>query len=379
MNKYRSVAIAKNPQMPAGSAVGPVQAWVRFWLRPTDPIGLHALRVLAGLLFICWLLPFAGEVQGLFGLQGWFDTQAYYDAHRIAEMDRPQPIGWSILYLCGSNATLLNVVYWAALAILAFFALGVFTRVTAVLSWIIVVSFTANPATAWDADALLIILAFYLMIGYVLLGQWNAKQSLFSRLLGSSDTWLFGRSSSQDSDRGSVAANVALRLLQVHFAIVMVTSGLHKLQFGEWWSGAAFWYPLHPPFSTTFEQARENAPNALTYLFFLSLAAYATLAWQIAFPLFAWRPRWRILLLGGAVVGWLGMIFIYDMPLFGPAICIGCVSYLTVPEWEWIRELLAKLPGLQWLRPQSVALQGELLKESINKEDSSSIIATRQR
>src|SRR5207253_5870469 len=117
--------------------------------------------------------------------------------------------------------------------------------------------------------------------------------STVEQLLGPADAWLFHRSSGPVGERGSVAANLALRLLQVHFAIVMVSSGLHKLQFGEWWSGAAFWYPLHPPFETTAEKARESVSNPTTYLTYLSVAAYATLAWQLAFPVFAWRPRWR--------------------------------------------------------------------------------------
>jgi hypothetical protein len=177
-------------------------------------------------------------------------------------------------------------------------------------------------------------------------------------------------------ERRSLAANLALRLLQVHFATVMVVSGLHKLQFGEWWSGAAFWYPLHPPFKTTFEQAQ--VPNPLTYLSFLSLGAYATLAWQITFPIFAWRPRWRFLLLGGAVIGWLGMALMYEMPLFGPAICIGCLSYLTPGEWEWIRDLLAAIPGLGILKQQPAPMPGDPVKGVVKKEESS-FIASRPR
>src|SRR5262249_19462720 len=304
VSKYRSTP-APAPSVPASA--GPirafVQAWIRFWFTPADPFGLHVLRVLAGILFLCWLLPFAGQVDALFGLQGWFDRQAYIEAAQIPE-GPPQPIGWSILYLCGGNATLLNIMYWASITVLVLFTLGMGTRITSALSWAIVVSFTANPAIGYDADALLIILAFYLMIGYLLIGLRDRDQSRLAWLFGSPAHWLLGTRASTPSAPPSVAANLALRLLQVNFAIVMVRSGLHNLQFGDWWSGAAFWYPLHPPFATPIEQARAHASNAAVYLTFLSVGAYATLAWQIAFPLFAWRPRWRFLSLGGAVFGW---------------------------------------------------------------------------
>jgi len=48
-----------------------IQGWVRFWFAAVDPVGLHCIRLLAGLLFVCWLLSFAGHQQALFGLNGW--------------------------------------------------------------------------------------------------------------------------------------------------------------------------------------------------------------------------------------------------------------------------------------------------------------------
>jgi hypothetical protein len=305
---------------------------------------MHVIRVLAGILFLAWLLPFAGQLDALFGLQGWFDLEAYREAARLPEGARPQ-IGWSALFLCGSNPILLKAAYGVSLAVLALFSLGIATRLTAVLTWVIVVSFTANPATSYDADTLLVILAFYLMIGYVFLGQRNGGQSLSSRLLGCRETWLFlARPSGKLAEPRphSVAANIVVRLLQVHLAIVIVTSGLYKLQFGDWWAGVAFWYPLYPPLVTTIQEAREHVADRISFLFILSVTAYATLCWQITFPFFAWRRCWRALLLVGAVVGWLGSALLYKLPLFGPAIFIGCLSYLSPTEWQRVRHLLAR-------------------------------------
>src|SRR5262249_23695329 len=82
-------------------------------------------------------------------------------------------------------------------------------------------------------------------------------------------------------------------------------------------------------------------------LFFLSLAQYVFLAWQITFPLFAWSPRWRWLLLGGGVLGWLGCAFLYGEPLFGPVYFIGCLSYLTPAELPALTtRLLSPVQGL---------------------------------
>jgi hypothetical protein len=128
--------------------------------------------------------------------------------------------------------------------------------------------------------------------------------------------------------------------VQLHFALVVVVSGLHKLQFGDWWAGVALWYPLHPPFQTTLADVRKLASEANGYLGFLSAVQYAMLAWQLGFPLFAWRQQWwwRAVLLGGAVVGWAGLAFVYGLPLFGPFLFIACLAYLSPAEW---RTLLA--------------------------------------
>src|SRR5262249_20446270 len=129
---------------------GPLRRWTRFWLTPSEPTGLHILRLLAGLLFAAWLLSFAGARHALFGLAGWFDRQAYLEASRMGD-GAPVPISWSLLYLCHSPAAF-DALYWGALCVFVLFALGIATRITGVLSWLLVASFIVNPATSYDAD-----------------------------------------------------------------------------------------------------------------------------------------------------------------------------------------------------------------------------------
>jgi hypothetical protein len=325
---------------------------VRFWFAPADPIGLCLLRILAGLLFLAWLLPLAGHVDELFGLNGWFDRQAYSEAGRLPG-GMPQPLSWSVLYLCGTNHVLVLTTYWLSLAAIALFTAGLWTRLTGLLTWLAVASFTAPPAIASDADAFLLILAFYLMIGYVLLGLIDRSRSLGYRILGSGDTLAIGRRllGRDAPQRTSVAANLSLRMLQVHFAVAIVISGLHKLQFGDWWAGLALWYPLHPAMEMTPTTVGSEEQIHVT-LGFLGVAAYAVLAWQIGFPAFAWRQRCRPLLLGGALVGCLGCAFWYRIPVMGPALLIGCLSYVTAEEWYRLAALLRGIPGVKRIRPQ---------------------------
>lgn len=378
---------AKQSAELAPPAPGLISSWTRFWFTPLDPIGLHAVRVLAGLLFLLFLLPLAGNLDGFYGLDGWFDLRAYKESRKMendvrrfqqdprafqesGEMpDGPAvPLSWSALYLVASNSKALTAFYWLSVAVVVLFTLGVLPRLTAVLTWVIIVSFTTSPAIDYDADGLLRILAFYLMIGYVLFGQYSGQPSLFQRLLGS--VWSWRRPSFVNEPAGSLGANLAVRLLQVHFAIVMVTSGLHKLQFGDWWAGVALWYPLYPAYSTTMDMAREHAADAEAYISMLNVAGYSILAWQLAFPAFAWKPRWRPVLVGGGLIGLLGMEFIYQLPLFGPAILIGCLSYLTPADWHRIMGWLTRLPGLNRLtRQEELPAPPPEVKEETPKQD----------
>jgi hypothetical protein len=335
---------------PAASANGLAASWVRFWFSAIDPIGLHTVRVLACLAYLYWLLPLAGAQQALFGLGGWFDARAYAEASRLEGLP-PHLFGWSVVYLCGTNPVMLAVVYSLSVVAIVLFGLGLWTRLTGALTWVAVVSYTASPAVAYDADPLLLMLAFYLMVAYMLLGQRQPAQSPAARLLGTKDTWLLRRTppAADGGPRESVAANLALRLLQVHFAIAMVASGLHKLQSKEWWDGLATWFYTNPPFQTTMSDVRAYAPHAQSYLTLFSLASYAALAWQLGFPAFAWRRHWRPVLLGGALVAWVAGAFL-PLPLFGPLVAVICLSYLTPEEWRRLASLLGRLPGASPLR-----------------------------
>ncbi len=363
VSKTRISGRASAANVDLSTPAGPIRGWIRFWFTPADPVGLHVVRLAAGLVFLAWLLPLAGNVDALFGLDGWFDRQAYREAARISG-ELPQPITWSILYLCGSNAGLLQAVYWLSIVVLILFTAGLWTRLTAILTWLIVASFTASPALGSDADSLLLMLALYLMVGYVLLGLTDRDQRVSARLLGARGTFLFGRRPAADhlGERTSVAANVAVRLLHVHFAIVMVISGLHKLQFGDWWSGLALWYPLHPVMEMSARTA-DTPTQVSSSLMLLGPVAYAMIAWQIGFPVFAWRPRWRPVLLGGALAGGLGCAFLYGVPVYGPAFCACCLSYVSAKEWHRLFALMRLVPGVQRIAPRLAAVSEPLVPQ----------------
>jgi ABC-type cobalamin transport system permease subunit len=69
------------------------------------------------------------------------------------------------------------------------------------------------------------------------------------------------------------------------------------------------------------------------------------LAWQIGFPMFAWRKSVaaRTILLVGAAIAWAGALFLLKLPLFGPFTCICSLSYLRPEEWAWLKARAASM------------------------------------
>ncbi|HEX3315822.1 MAG TPA: hypothetical protein VHR72_13055 [Gemmataceae bacterium] len=309
------------------------QAWTGFWLTPASPVPLHVVRVLAGLLFLAWLVPLASGYAGFFGVDGWFDKAAYIEAQE--KNLSPYPIGWSLIFplteSLGEGSFVTDSFFAVSIAVLVLFTLGIATRITAPLTWLVVVSHTANPALHYDGDDLFIVLAFYLMIGYLLMGLGTWKLPLLEKIFGPGDTMLSPLRRS--SDRVSHGATLALRLLQVHFALIVVVSALHKLQFGTWWSGIALWYRMYPPQDLSPEKLRDMKAMAWTSLGFISLAGYMLLAWQLTFPLFAFRRSWRPVLIGGAALGWLTSFLLTGVPYFGPLYLTFCLGFVTADEW----------------------------------------------
>ena len=74
---------------------------------------------------------------------------------------------WSLLYMTASNPALLTVIYWSTIGVLVLFTLGIATRVTAVLTWVLLASFVNNPVLLYDPDHLRLV-AGILSDGWIL-------------------------------------------------------------------------------------------------------------------------------------------------------------------------------------------------------------------
>ena len=79
------------------------------------------------------------------------------------------------------------------------------------------------------------------------------------------------------------------------------------------------------------------------------------LAWQLGFPLFAWRRAWRPVLLIGTLLGWIGCVQMYGMPLFGGLLMIVSLAFVEEDEWNALGRLTSRLLGRNYTTEAGIA------------------------
>lgn len=322
--------------LPTYATNGIFAGWNRFWFRPVSPLGLHVIRLLTGLLVVGWLLGYATTYHELLGTDGWFDAEAYQAATRLPE-DANVPTNWGHS-LIPSSPMLLGIMYLGSLIVAVLFTLGIATRITAPLVWLVVVAFTSNPVLYYGGDAFLIVLTLYLAIGYIFLDLVK-NDGAVSLILGSSSApaWRWKSASADLAAPTSVLANLILKLIQVHVAVIVFMSVLHKFQDPEWWAGDALWYHVYQPFATDVKSLLGQQGRMNGTLIFLSIATYATLIWQLTYPIQPITRQGRWIMLAGSLIGWAWCALIAGQPIYGPGILIGSLAALPANHWPtWI-------------------------------------------
>jgi hypothetical protein len=259
--------------------------WNRFWFTAIDPLPLAVLRFGTGLVTLLHLLSFNRD------LTRWFAANGILPAAVIRNLDAlagSRGYDYSFLFYV-QTPTELWLVHVAALVIALAFTLGFLTRVTSVLTLLIVLNYSHRaPMLTGQLEPVLSMLLFYLCFGPA-----GARLSVDSLLLPR-----FG----WKSPERSVAAGVVIRLIQVHGAAFYAMFGLTKL-FGEaWWSGDAIWLVLAQTHSRPI-----NLSWLRDYPRILNAWTHAIVAYELLFPVLIWNRYARPLLLALGVVIWLSI------------------------------------------------------------------------
>jgi uncharacterized membrane protein YphA (DoxX/SURF4 family) len=158
---------------------------------------------------------------------------------------------------------------------------------------------------------------------YVMLGPCGARYS-FDRI------WRLRRGAPANVPP-SAAANIAIRLLQLHMCIIYLFSGLGKLQGQSWWTGDAVWIA-----SANLEYQSLDMTWLANHPWLINFLTHATVFWEIFYCALVWPRLTRPWMLLGAVAVHGGIVVAYGMPTFGLVMLIGNVAFIspeTIGRW----------------------------------------------
>jgi predicted DCC family thiol-disulfide oxidoreductase YuxK len=337
MRRLLAEAVSYFSELAAAARSG----WTAFFFTPADPTPLGVIRAATGILAFWSLLVFGLDLRDYFGSSGWAEPAA------IRALQGSMT--WSFWFLVPDSWL---VPAWVlCLVVLALFAVGLFSRATAVLSWVIVVSTVRRvPIALFGFDQILSMLLLYLAFTGAS-GQavsldrfrrrWAQARVIAARRLARDGdgrlVWHF-----EPGDRGvpraTVSANLALRLIQLHLALIYGMAGLAKLQGPSWWNGTSLWKTM-----ATGEFVVLNFTALAAWPLMINFLTHASLALELLYPVLIWVRIVRPILLAGVAAMHVGIAIVSPgLTEFALAMLAGNLAFVS---GAWLRGLVADPAG----------------------------------
>lgn len=305
------LSLARNYIVELVNQVG--SGWNRFWFTPSAPQTLSLLRVLVGALAFYYVASFGADLVAFFGPDGLIPTETVLQwtnnfVTRFSYFD-------SIESTSGLYAA-----HYAGLAVVGLFTIGCFTRVTSILSLVVLLSYMHRaPMLVTEAEPVLAMLMLYLCIG--------PAGACFSV-----DAWLRRRKALQADPNAepptpakSTLATLATRLIQIHLAAIFVASGLAMLSTQTWWAGDAVWWIVARPRSGGFWLTSSLSRMPLVFQFL----THMIVAYHLLLPLLVWNRLARPLVLAAGLFVWPLVAVISGLYLYAAVMLAGTCIYMS--------------------------------------------------
>jgi hypothetical protein len=294
-----------------------VRAWCRFFFTPADPTPLGLIRIAVGLLLIWNFLTNGMDLWSNLSSDGWVDPEAL----RVFWREwKNGPTTWSLWLLVPDR--FLPVAWGLSFLTLILFTLGLWSRATAVLSWVIIVSTVRRvPVIFFGFDQTILTWLMYLAVCGAS-GQALSVDRLLARRR-------FAPSAPSVPPPATVSANLGLRLIQLHLCLIYVASGLAKLQGSSWWNGEALMTVLLFPEYRTGDFSWVAAyPRLVNFLTHFSVGI------EIVYPVLIWVRVLRPLMILGMVLLHFGIDQTLGLTEFSLAMIAGNLSFVS---GRWLR------------------------------------------
>ena len=197
----------------------------KFFYAPSRPHAVGLLRVLLGLMMLKEWLEVGPAIQDLYGRHGFLQETLMLGLGGQ---------GSSLLSASFSDdtfAALLNGLYWARLALLVTFTIGLLPRFSTVLLWLMQIYLMGSGEfSSYGVHRYFMVLLFLLV--FMPTGE-------------SFNLLRWARGAKRAAARWQ--STFALRVLQLSVLIIYVDAGISKAAGEHWWNGDAVWRSLHLP------------------------------------------------------------------------------------------------------------------------------------
>lgn len=287
------------------------RSWNDFWFRPSDPTRVSLLRIGVGLVALLHIAAYSGDLVRWFGADGLLPMETV-DAllgggakfHPTYFSFAVSPTTLWILHACG---------LFAALSL----TLGLFSRTAAAATAIATLALANRaPIISGQVEPVLSFMLLYLCVAPA--GARFALDTLLRPLFRETPLAFFAQ-----PNHPSVAANLSLRLMQVHFAAFYLMMALSKTYGDAWWDGAAAWHLLAQthsrPMDLSSMRGNEFLLNAWTHW----------IAWtQLLFPFLVWNRFARPVILAAAALMWLMLLPLTGLTSFCLLMLVGLLCFL---------------------------------------------------
>ncbi|MES2793513.1 MAG: HTTM domain-containing protein [Planctomycetota bacterium] len=308
-------------------------SWNRFWFTPADAATIGLLRILVGGMILYTHAVWTLGLNAFFGPQAWLNRE-------VVGLMQSDGYQWSHLWLCESPA-LLWPAHGLALVVCLFFMLGLWTRTTSILTWLITLSYAHRaPEAMYGLDQINGFLALYLAIA----PSGNAY---------SLDRWRATRNQPRPVSPApaSITANIATRLIQVHMCVLYLFAGLSKLQGETWWDGTAIWGAF-----ANLEYQSLDMLWLVHHPWLVNLMTHVTVVWEITYIALIWNRLSRPIVLALAIPVHLGICCCLGMMTFGSIMLIANLAFVSpalvraILDRRETRDAGHTLRGPKWLK-----------------------------
>jgi hypothetical protein len=272
-------------------------------------------------------LVWALDLMSFVGPNSWVNTDLSRQLHAGT-------YAWSYLWYVESP-TLIWVLHIGGLIVFAALTIGLFSRISSILAFIITVSYCHRLQGAlFGLDQVNGMLALYLMIG-----PCGAVYSV--------DHWLKQRKSGEHRPVPSRSGNIAIRLIQLHMCIMYLFAGVAKMRGETWWDGSAVWFAV-----ANLEYQSMDLTWLVRWPILISVITHATVFWETFYPVLIWPRLTRPIFLLMAVLVHGGIALALGMITFGLAMLIGNIAFIPPDLIEAVTRRFSK----RATQPESVAV-----------------------